>query len=634
MADEQNPNPQTGSIFALIAYILFHMRHALEDIEEVGRPPRWVRIARAAPEKKDFLGSIVSQATNGIAETVSLLAHLTLELERKLTQADAAAAIIGVVAQMIHAVTHPEFQKGVEAMIGDKNSESIAKAAEQIKKVSDGATEIAKYIPGPEDIEGLGHELYRLLCIVQKPLPRKDSADQVNVDDPELRGFDHVSQNEIGKIRLVAWAYEHGIDTHGIGATPVAKELFKLGSRRLFQALSNSGLAAQSKMTWGSGSSGVPIFQFTYGGNGNDDLKELVELLRLHGYTDPAMPDQPNTLTQPIRMNLMRFQAINDLPITGDLDNHTLNRLLHIDFGRKNLRRAKPYVANYPWPWENEPVQFSGTLPVVNAGGDQPAHVGIAPIENKPLRYYLVPTAPEDASRWSHGAGWIRDAGGAIGFVAAQSRTRSAYNKDGGNRHPGREWSEGESAHGEFFYAARLSEPWVDGRTGNPNSDSLAPTPPPVGTISRMYQWIRLPSWLLTPPGPGLTLFVYASALQRSLFTNRGQSGFPDRGRILIESYESDGFGQGTITLRDEAKRKQVQGSGWFPDRTITTAGLQLNQIDRNRLWILRKTEPMQVPNNSAALCLVAEGEHQAGLDTDAYFDDFQVHYYWERNAS
>ena len=43
---------------------------------------------------------------------------------------------------------------------------------------------------------------------------------------------------------------------------------------------------------------------------------------------------------------LRAFQQINDIPVTGKLDNATLNRLFHLDFDAKNLKRAKRFKAD------------------------------------------------------------------------------------------------------------------------------------------------------------------------------------------------------------------------------------------------------------------------------------------------
>ena len=634
MANEQPPSTTTGNIFSLMAHVLFQVRHALEDIEEPGRPPRWVRVARAAPEKQEFLGNIVSLATNAIAETTSLLAELTLDIEELLSQTDAAKAIGEVMLRMIQAMSDKNFQDGVASLAGQETLGDVKEAMDTINNAATQAEKYIKYIPEPEDVQGMGHELYRLLGIVQQAMPRNPD-NTIDTANPQLTGTDHLVQNESGKVRLMAWAYGHGIETHSIGANEAGKkELFKLGSRRLFTTPTAAGLPAQSRMVWTRDEAAVTIFQITYGPSGNDDLKELVELLQLHGYNSPVMPAQPTTLNPDIRENLMKFQAINDLPVTGELDNHTLNRLLHLDFGRKNLRRARRFDPAYVWPWDIVPVrQISSTLPVVNSSADRPADEGIHQLEGSPLRYYLVPTIPATTANWPLGAGWIRDTGGPVGFAAVESRRRNRDDKNVPGRFLGAKWSEGEAAHGQYFFHARPTEPWVDGRSGPAGPGNLAPEGIAPGTVSRMYQWIALPSWLQQPPNntQTWTLWVYASALQRSLFTNRAQDGYADQGRISLERYESDGWDKGTVTIREPSKRKDLRSTEWFPDQATTTATLTLDEVDRKRLWILRKTEPMSVPQGTVALCLVAEGKHANGLDTDAYFDDFQVHYYWAR---
>lgn len=617
-----------------MAYVLFHVRHALEDLEEAGRPPRWVRVARAAPEKQEFLGNIVSLAVNGIAETTSLLAELTLDIEELLVQTDAAKAISDVMLRMIQAMTDEDFQDGVASLAGQDTLGRIQGAMDTINNAATQAEKYLQYIPEPEDVHGMGHELFRLLCVVQHAMPRTpDNA--IDAANPQLTGADHLVQNDSGKVRLMAWAYGHGVETHSLGANETGKKkLFKLGSRRLFATQNVGGLPAQSRMLWTRDEAKVTIFQLTYGTGGNDDLKELVELLQLHGYNNPAMPAQPSTLSPDIRENLMKFQAINDLAITGELDNPTLNRLMHLDFARKNLRRARPFDASFVWPWDIVPArQISGTLRIVNPGGDHPGEEGITQIVGSPLRYYLIPNAPTNTTGWPMGAGWIRETSGPTGFMAVESRRRNREDETVPGRFLGAKWSEGEAAHGQYFFAARMTEPWVDGRFGPPGPGNLAPTEAPVaGTITRMYQWITLPSWLQPPSTTqSWSLWVYASALQRALFTSRGLSGLPDRGRISIESYGSSGFDKGTITIRETSHRMDYRRTELFPDHAENTAALTLDQVDRRRLWILRKTEPMPIVQGTVALCLVVESEHQVGLDTDAYFDDFQVHYYWTR---
>jgi hypothetical protein len=599
-----------------MAYVLFQVRHALEDLEEVGRPPRWIRVARGAPEKAAPLGTIVSLAVDGIAETVSLLAELTLKIEELLYQTDAAKAIGEVVLRMIEAMTDKNFQDGVNNLAGSSALTSVKGAMDTINSAATQAEKYLKYIPEPEDVHGLGHELYRMLCIVQSPMPR--TADNlIKTDAPELRGSQHVVQEFTGKVRLMAWSYGHDIKTHGLGADRKGeKPLAKLGSRRLYMTASRTELPGKSTVTWTKDETSVTVFDFSYGGD--EDVKELVELLQRHGYNTPPMQAQSSFLTPDIRENLMRFQFINELPITGELDNHTLNRLLHLDFARKNLRRVKPFTDAKPWDvLPSRPL--SSMIPLVNAGGDDPGELNIEQKSGSQYRYYRIPAVA------ANGGGWISDGLRGLGFVAVQSRKRIIDGPNDAGRMDGGKWSEGESAHGSYFFVARPTEPWRAGRFDAAGPGSLDPVPLPEGTISSMYQWIALPQWLRQPPFSGWKLSIHATVLQRSLFMNRASSaGGADTGRIFIELYT------GTVSTRGPEGRLNVLAkTEWFPDQGTNAAAMTLPEIDRHRIWILRKSNVVEVPPEAGTLCLVAEGRHQQGMDIDAYFDDFEIHYSW-----
>src|SRR5512136_2852941 len=95
---DQTPETTTGNPFSLIAYVLFKVRHSLEDVEEAGKVPRWVRIARArqAQGSQDYIAQGVRAAINGFAEALSYMAELTLDIQEVLVQTDAAKALIEV----------------------------------------------------------------------------------------------------------------------------------------------------------------------------------------------------------------------------------------------------------------------------------------------------------------------------------------------------------------------------------------------------------------------------------------------------------------------------------------------------------------------------------------------------------
>lgn len=657
------PNTTDGNPFSLLAYVLFQVRHGLEDYEQPGRPPRWVRIARGARHKGATLGSFVGDAVKGIAESLSAMAELTLDLEELLDQTDAAKAIVETMLKLIQAATDKNFQDGIMTLTG------VGSLGSGVTTANTAAIELNKYlayIPEPEDVRGLGHELYRMLCITQLRFPRNpdntiNSATPTPPATNPLLGPSHVNIDETGKIRLCAWAYAHGVTTWGLGAGEANnKELFTLGGRRLFATNLNSGLPQKAALTYVDGDNQIGIYDFDFASaNPNKkatDIAELMELLKKHGYNAPVMDPATDTIDATIRHNLMKFQAINELPITGEVDNDTLNRLMNLDFAQKNLRRAQPFVQDFAYPWVDLPSrQISGILELINPSADQFVDEGLALVPTTPHPYYVVPitpagVAPGSIDNWpAPKQGWLSDTTTNVrGFVGLRTRTRQTVGGVPG-RYVGGIYSEGESATGSFFFAARLVTPWIDGRHGAPPPyPGVAIFPEiPAGitpAISRMYQWVPLPPYLSqaenalsssTPDGSiDWDLFVYASVLQRALFTNRDTSGYPDRGLIQVKVYKANGFVNGTMSYPyDEVDDVAVPNAKTelYPDHAATTAGLQLADVDRKRYWVHRQTARVQVPVDAVAICLVAEGHFQVGHDIDAYFDNFALHYEWRK---
>ncbi len=664
---EQPPDTTSGNPFSLLAYVLFRVRHSLEDREEAERPPRWVRIARGAEFKEEALGSIVSGAVNGMGETLSYMVELTLDLEELLYQTDAAKAIAEVMLRLIQASTDENFQNGIETLVGADSLGNLGTVMDTINSASSQVEDYLDYIPDPEDVRGMGHELYRLLCIVQRDFPRNPADNTIDASDVDLRGSEHLIQQDSGKVRLMAWAYEHGVTSHGLGPEEGnEKELFRFASRRLYQTAGNADLPQITNMEWQGGDDTVDIYEFNYDAGdpdveGNEDIVELVQLLKAHDYNTPSMTEAETTLTGEIRANLMKFQAINELPITGEVDNDTINRLMNLDFARKNLRRAKPYDANFDWPWPgttNDPVPaapVSGSLQLINPGADHWEDEGLDVVPRAPHPYYVIPITPRgqqpaDAAKWPKGQGWITDAsvhsaGYRTAFVALHSRTRNVDEQGQAGRFIGGKYSEGEAVNGtgRYFWAARHTEPWRDARTGTPGSDALfdgSQPPSPGSSLSRMYQWIALPDWLkentAVKPDNVSTweLKIYATVQQRSLFQDRGGvTKLPDQGRIYLELYAADGYTDGTVTVRNASLAKAADSTALFPDHATTASALDpsVDEVDRKRLWTLRQTDKLTVTGDIVAVCLVAEGVYQSAYDIDAYFDDFCVRYQWVR---
>jgi hypothetical protein len=75
------------------------------------------------------------------------------------------------------------------------------------------------------------------------------------------------------------------------------------------------------------------------------DVQDANSILEALGYATPAVPTA-RSLATTFAGRLRAFQQINEIPVSGKLDNATLNRLFHLDFDAKNLKRAKRFKAD------------------------------------------------------------------------------------------------------------------------------------------------------------------------------------------------------------------------------------------------------------------------------------------------
>ena len=138
-AAEQTPDLTDKNPFQLIAYLLFKVRHSIEDEEEAGRAPRWVRIGRArtAQGSTDYIGLGVKAGINGFAEALSYLMELTLDIKEVLVQTDAGKALVEVSADLIKGATDDNFVNGVRNLIGEQPGDNpisgVGEIVDQIK---------------------------------------------------------------------------------------------------------------------------------------------------------------------------------------------------------------------------------------------------------------------------------------------------------------------------------------------------------------------------------------------------------------------------------------------------------------------------------------------------------------------
>ncbi|MFC1747178.1 hypothetical protein ACFL2V_00070 [Pseudomonadota bacterium] len=662
----QAPDITGQNPFQLIAYVLFKVRHSLEDEEEKGRPPRWVRIARARNTQgdTDFIGKGVKVAINGFAETLAYMHELTLDLREILVQADAAKALTVVTADLLEAATSTAFQDGVRRLVGEPaGGDALGGMSAAMRDVKG----YVDYIPEPDDVKGLGNELYRLMCIEQLAFCVKPDK-TVDVDKINTTPQTHVNEQLSGKIRLMQWAFGNGTTLYGLddefdgggNVTPI--EIFRIGARRLWQTADNNNLPKTTRMTW-TGNEQETVAEFSFDdqaqeGNQNLNTLDLVEvhniLLRL-GYgaiiNDQPSDDEKAKFTVKLSNMLRCFQKINRLSVNGLLDNATLNQLMHFDYQNKNVRRAKPYDSSYVLE-----DLFEANLILVNrdANGWKEEALGL---KNEPFGYAYYPAGvayniAKDNQRLKTHPGWINDSEKpGTGFVAMQSRV---IRKSGGQyRFDGGDISEGESHSPFMFYAAYHSEPWLAGRSGTPKGKQANANPLKPGDVHRLYQWIDLTDLM---PGDGYVLSLIASASMRSLWVDRSiQTGVSDQGRIAIELYSRDlsggeskfGARRTTEHLTDKDKINVGEAfkgtdrahSAWFPQNKNSMPDLSNStnreaERKRKRHWTRRNSDWIVVPKEKKWALVILEGKHQSAWDTDAYFDNVEVKYRIKKDSA
>lgn len=336
LTDEQaRANP-----FKAIALLLKSVREALEGVKRTGQAPRWVRIARI----RDYQGAtdyiskgVIPAVDKGFIFSILYLSDLTLRAQDLLFQADSAKALIEVSGEMLKTVTKDEFAQSLAAVVGQ---EGVTNPLGPAGGVIDTVLTFVDKIPEPEDLEAIGKELYGLLCIEQLAL---DEAGFTQASDK------HINISASGKVRLLQMALTaktatdpnlvKSVTIRGLGTNKDKKQVISwLGGRRITETIAPT----KALGVWGEGTEIETVYEFSFDAAENGkDLEEANSLLEQLEYTTPAISDK-RTFSTDFAKRLRRFQKINDLPITGALDNDTLNRLWHLNFKEKNLERAKP----------------------------------------------------------------------------------------------------------------------------------------------------------------------------------------------------------------------------------------------------------------------------------------------------
>ena len=180
------PTQQTGQSgyggfenpFDAIAYLLMIARLGMENANTEGELPRYVRIARAkevidSPQIPDWLEAPAEWAVAGVEGLnffISRLITLTLQARDVLKGTDALLSLTEIALEMINVATSGEFWTAIGKALDPNDTGSVAIPDTTVIKSFE-SFNLAKvkswleYVPEPEDLDRIGHELYRMSCL-------------------------------------------------------------------------------------------------------------------------------------------------------------------------------------------------------------------------------------------------------------------------------------------------------------------------------------------------------------------------------------------------------------------------------------------------------------------------------------
>ncbi len=322
--------------FVAIGLLLKAVRTSLEAAKRPDQAARWVRIDRVRqfvdPKTgdADIIAKGVIAAMGAVTTAISYLQRFTLDATDLLIQGDAAKALVEVSADLVKQATSKEFINALEVAVGQEPS--ATSPVGDVGDIIDKIVAIADKVPEPEDLKVIGAEVFLLLAIVQLSTG--------TVDDTTLT---HVDVAKTGKLRLLHWGFwqSYKVQNLGKGKNPI--DVYTLGARRLAGATAGK-LPLRASATVGDPGSVETVYDLSFDGdNIGKDVAEANAILEALGYGVKYAVTDTKTLDDKFAVRLRVFQKLNDIPVTGQLDNPTINRLVHLDYDAKNLKRAKPY---------------------------------------------------------------------------------------------------------------------------------------------------------------------------------------------------------------------------------------------------------------------------------------------------
>lgn len=323
--------------FYAVALCLESMNDALKDVD--GKPPRWVRIGRVGGVNpgegwnKRPVGKMVGELTGLFLETLGIVAELTLKAKDLLTDIDGASALVEVGAEMLETLSDDQVVKSMAYSVGARKYEddfnedgsprtsttSFSNPLAPVGKGVRAAKTVLRYIPKPEDIEGVAKALYKLLNIEQ--LGKKDIRQQEGYEE-------HINWEQTGKARLISWTRQKPIPVfYGTGMSDFQNkvDVKSLGSRILPSDTAKA--ATKVRLLYKTQDYEWEVYKKNDQETAGDDCEEVDKILEKLGY-------EKDTLSL--------FQTNNKLPEPhGTLDIRTIHRLLNLDYDGKTLVRAE-----------------------------------------------------------------------------------------------------------------------------------------------------------------------------------------------------------------------------------------------------------------------------------------------------
>lgn len=330
-ADGRADNP-----FRAVAILLDGVRTALESSKRQDQAPRWVRVVRVREFGDDAIAKGVIKAMDVLTLAVAYLQRFTLDANDLLVQGDAAKALVEVSAEFLKTATSKEFVNALEVAVGQ--DPSPGSPIPDVAAIIDKIVQIADKVPEPDDLKVIGAALYKLLGIEQAPL-----------DEAKLGATteNHIVIAATGKLRLLQFGFDQSfrLQNFGKGASVASLDVNRLGARRLWENTDETKLPARSVGKFGDAPDVETVWELDFSTDKKGiDLQEANSILEALGYTDPAVDDRKKFVAA-FSGRLRTFQQLNEIPVSGKLDNATLNRLFHLDYDTKNLKRAKRFKA-------------------------------------------------------------------------------------------------------------------------------------------------------------------------------------------------------------------------------------------------------------------------------------------------